>query len=388
MRLRRYSTLSYTRTLKARDLEESDESRVRPRVPSFLLPLYYFRERREANMELSFLRFIAHRDSEVLHKISPQIWSLLPFVTFLFGCFEAIRIQGHLALAQMPFAAFIAFALIGALDALSGFSAALGLFLSQLLFGDISSVRAFVLFVAITALWFAPSLVASMYYLTLRIEIWRVLKRASFGVRITLTLIASALFAGITTIFLTLLAQSMSIDHQISSLWRWPLAAILSAAVLVKNLADFTFDARAIQGRVKRTVKEESLFVARLLSPGSYTVITVVLFSVIYVWTQMIVTSLVVALLLSIPFGLLFLSFPELSRLRVPSKRRSILIESVVLGALTYGIFIALLRLPMNVVEKSRAFILLAVIPVVIHSLFAVLSDSRDRAKESVDEEH
>jgi hypothetical protein len=58
--------------------------------------------------------------------------------------------------------------------------------------------------------------------------------------------------------------------------------------------------------------------------------------------------------------------------------RRNILVESAVIGLLSWGVYLAIDQLPLAVVSKSRAFILLGLIPNLLHAIYSVVAASSE----------
>jgi hypothetical protein len=125
----------------------------------------------------------------------------------------------------------------------------------------------------------------------------------------------------------------------------------------------------------------ESIYVARVMSPSFALMLGIAGIGLVYVWTQQLVPSLITALLLVIPYLALFISLPEFAGRRLPTFPRNITIEAILMALLTGIIFFAVEKLPFANFAKSKAFILLGVIPLVFHSLYSLIVDSSERAK-------
>jgi hypothetical protein len=381
LRGRKYSTISYQRTLRYKSEIDEESDDIRPVVPRIFVPFYRFRQRREANMEISLLRFVVHRDGEVLHKLSTSLWAVTPILSFLASALVALKMQGHQALPAMSLPIYFAFVVIGSLDAFSGASAALGLFIAQLLFGDIDSVRAFLLFATFVAPWFVASLLGSLYYMMIRIDVWTTFKRASAPLKMYVTLLVVAVMAGASVYATTIALQSMSIQIPVPKAFFLPLALTSGFLAFIKNQIDYMIDAKVIKKNNPVTHKVESLYVARVLSPGTSFVILLGVVGIAFVWTQSMAMSFVVAAASSLPFIALYLAFPYKFFAKIPTFPRNVLLEALVMGGLTFAVFLSLDQLPLNVIEKSKTFILLALIPLVLHAIYSLVLDSADRAK-------
>jgi hypothetical protein len=77
---------------------------------------------------------------------------------------------------------------------------------------------------------------------------------------------------------------------------------------------------------------------------------------------------------------LLFVVFPQWGRFITGEVKRNILIETLVVVSLTFGIYLVIQLLPVAVISKSRAFILLGLVPSFIHALYSVVVASGEFA--------
>ena len=381
IRGRRYSFLAFARhsRFKSHELDVDPESK--PKIASILQPLYTFRLRRQLGMDMSFLRFVTLRDGEVLHKAAPNIWAILPFVTFLAGTYEAVMMQGHQVIPHMNMLVYVLFCLVGAMDAASGFSAAIGFFLTQILFVDISSLRSILIDATFTMPWFAPSMLASIYYMTLKIDFFDYFTKFGARTKIALTLAISSIFGGASVVFAAVLLQSLLINQFTSSFMRWPLGFIIVGALIAKNLLNELIDMRVLKKDSPVKVEVESIYVARVLSPSFAVLLAIGVLGLIYVWIQQFVPALIVTLLLVLPYALLFVIFPEFAGRKMPTFPRNITIEATLMAVVAGLVFFGIEKLPIEVIQKSKTFILLGVVPSVLHALYSVIVDSSERAK-------
>jgi len=381
IRGRRYAYLAFARHARFKSKEAELDPESKPRVASLLQPLYTFRLRRQLGMDMSFLRFVTLRDGEVLHKASPNLWALLPFVAFISGTYEAVIMQGHRLVPHMGIGWYLAFALVGVIDAASGFAAAIGFFIAQILFVDISSLRSILIDVTFTAPWFAPSMLASIYFMTLKIDYFDYLKKFGAKTKIALSLIISSVFGGASVVFAAVLLQSLLINQFTPSFMRWPLGAIVAIGLVAKNLVNELIDMRVLKADSLVRVEVESIYVARVLSPSFATILGIGILGLIYVWTQQLSISLIVTSLLLLPYVLLFVIFPEFAGRRMPTFPRNITIEATFMAVAAGIVFFCIEKLPLEVIQKSKTFILLGLVPSVIHALYSVVVDSSERAK-------
>jgi hypothetical protein len=215
----------------------------------------------------------------------------------------------------------------------------------------------------------------------IRIDVWGILRSASVWVKTFATLAVVALMSGASVYATTVALQSMAIQAKVPSAFFLPLALTSALLAFLKNLLDFAIDAKVIKKESPVTMKVETIYVARVLSPGTSLVILLGVIGIAFVWTQSMAMSLVVAAATALPFVALYLAFPYKFFAKVPTLPRNVLLEAVLMGVFTFVIFLSLDRLPMSVITKSKTFILLALIPLVLHAIYSLVQDSAERAK-------
>jgi hypothetical protein len=84
IRGRKYRTLAFVRDIHPIDLDpfeiesiDDSEELSKSKIKEWVEPLYRFRKRRISGSQNSFMKFIAMKDGEVLHKLSPNAWAAL-----------------------------------------------------------------------------------------------------------------------------------------------------------------------------------------------------------------------------------------------------------------------------------------------------------------------
>lgn len=381
IRARKYSSLTFTRDKSHRRIK--GEQNETSRVPRIFQPFYKFRSRRQAEMEISFLKFIAYKDGEALHKLSPIAWAVLPFATLLLGMYMSWSIQATTVIPNVAISLIIAAAVIGAFDAISGATAAAGFIFASLILGDVNGMRAFISVVAFTLAWWGPSMLATMYLLTLTVDFKEGFAKLSPKLKNVLTLILSAIFGSTAIMISAILTDSLVINIQGSSFTRWPLMAIVAGVILIKHVIESFIDSSRV--RKSKTIEsvEESIFLARVISPSMTFMVSVAIFGITYVWTEKAVQAFIATLIISAPLFLSFMVFPEVAGKRFPMIRRNLILETIVMSAITIGVYMLIQRLPMATREKGQAFILLGLVPVLIHAIYSALVVSSERAKSS-----
>lgn len=345
--------------------------------------LYRFRDTRLASFGDSFLRYLALRDGEPLHKISKHLWSVLPWLSFPLGVYTAFAIQFDAAIPNGPIYLFFICAIIGALDASSGISLAFGLGLTHVALGNVTSLRTLLIAATFTLAWYLPALIASMVHLTVPRDLTSEgdSSKPSVGV---IAAVASGLFGSLAVVISVILTDSLVINRVSDSLLRWPLALTVGAVIALKYIVEGAF----LKGREESAIKEERLYLARVVSPGMAMTLSASLFAIIFIWTQSYFAALIGTVVIATPYFLLFLVFPRLAVTRLENSKRSLIIEAILIGAFTFGIYALIQLLPTTVIAKSQAFILLGLIPGLLHGIYSVFVASSEhvagKAKEEV----
>lgn len=379
IRARKYSTLSFNRD-KSHRRSKGEESNT-SRVPGLFQPFYKFRSRRQAEMEISFLKFITYKDGEPLHKASPILWALTPFITFLLGLYMSYGIQATTVIPNVAIGLILIVALVGAFDAFSGATAAAGFIFASLILGDVNGMRSFLAVVAFTMAWYMPSMLASMYLLVLRVDFTDNAGKISSAAKDVLALVVSAIFGSLAVVISAILTDSLVINIQGDSFVRWPLMAFVAAVIVLKNLTEVLINNARAKKASEVEVLTESIFLARVISPGMTFMLAVAFFGITYVWTEKPLQSFIASLIISAPFFLSFMVFPEVAGKRFPMIRRSLITETVLIAAFTAATYAGIQYLPMTTRQKAQAFILIGLVPVLIHAIYSALVVSSERTQ-------
>lgn len=359
IRGRKYANLSFLR-------------RSAPEKENFF---YRFRNTRLASEGDSLARYLSLQSGEPLHRLSPTLWSLLPWLVIPLGVFTAIKIQFDAAIPNGPIVLFFICAALGALDAATGISLALSLSFMHIALGNATSLRSLAVVGAFTLAWYLPALVASLIRLTINQDF----KRLSPQVSKVVSALLAAIFGGTTVALSTILTDSLVINRQASELLRWPLAVTVAVVIFIKYL--FESIKEPTEGR------EEKLFLARVVSPGFAFIIFFASLLLVYVWTNNALATLIASAVMAAPYFLLFVVFPKLGRLKLPTGKRNVLIEVAIVVGLTFLAYWAIQTLPQAVIIRSRIFILIGFVPSLLHAIYSVAIASAEYAARSEEEE-
>lgn len=359
LRMRRYEQMSY--------LQSKSEVQLPPAIASF----YRLRRGSVAGVQRSLFKHVIKKEGELLHKISPSLWALVPVATFIFGSYIGIVAGSDLGIPSIPIVLFAIAAIIGVFDPYSGFTAALGFSIMQTMQGHISTMRAVGALMAIALAWLAPGLISSIYR--------EMIAKDSLPNALTRTLptifasfFGAAIFYSSELLLASLLDRTGPIVNS-----RVDLPIAVGAAVFFKERLEMLVDRRSLLSNTNIEVK--SILLSRIISPRAMGILTLFFAGVSFVWTDSLAFSAVTAVVFTFPLLLLQVRFasPVIAELaRVP---RSILVESIIVSTISFGIFTYIQSTPFEVVQKGKLIILGAAVPLVIHALFSSLSDTQDR---------
>jgi hypothetical protein len=365
VRSRKYSELEFLRYVKSEGANA----------------LYRFRDSRLASHGDSFMRYLALRDGEPLHKVSGLLWSLLPWLSFPLGVYTALAIQFDAAIPNGPIYLFFICAIIGALDSTSGISLAFGLGLTHVALGNVTSLRTLLIAATFSMAWYLPALVGSMVQLTVSKDFGGKTDAESPAAKIFAS-IGAGVLGSLAVVVSVILTDSLVINRESDSLLRWPLAAAVGAVIALKFIAEGALN----KSRAAEKVKSEKLYLARVVSPGMAMTLLGGIFAIVFIWTQSYLASAGAALVIATPYFLLFLVFPRIAIARLADGKRNMLIEAALIGALTFAVYAAIQLLPTTVIAKSQAFILIGLVPGLLHGVYSVFVASSEHVARKAEE--
>jgi hypothetical protein len=359
IRSRKYSNLVFAR-------------RAIPEQQNFF---YRFRNTRLASEGDSLSRFLALRSGEPLHKLSPTLWAIFPWLAIPLGVFTALKIQFDAAIPNGPIVLFFICAIFGALDATTGIALSFTLGFMHVALGNVTNLRSLVVAVAFTLAWYLPAILASL----VRLTIGQDFKRLSGKANSIVSAFLAALAGGATVAMSTIITDSLVINRQASDLLRWPLAGAVALTILVKYLFETT--------KENNVATQEKLFLARVISPGLATTLFFGNLLLVYVWTNQITATVIASLVMIAPYFMLFVVFPKLGRLRLDKAKRNIVLEIVIVVGLTFTAYWVIQGLPQDVIIRSRIFILIGFVPSLLHAIYSVAIASAEFAARAEEQE-
>jgi hypothetical protein len=229
--------------------------------------------------------------------------------------------------------------------------------------------------------WYLPALVGSMVQLTVAKDFGGKTDAESPAAKI-LASIGAGVLGSLAVVVSVILTDSLVINRQSDSLLRWPLAAAVGAVIALKFIAEGALN----KSRAAEEVKSEKLYLARVVSPGMALTLLGGIFAIVFIWTQSYLASAGAALVIATPYFLLFLVFPRIAMARLADGKRNMLIEAALIGALTFAVYAAIQLLPTTVIAKSQAFILIGLVPGLLHGVYSVFVASSEHVAHKAEE--
>jgi hypothetical protein len=366
------STLSLLRMQK---YERIEYIRAKPRTTTnpFVQPFYKFRINSIEEINKSLFKFKLIREGELLLKISPTLWSILPWATLIMG--GLIGMQGSMidGVKITPALIYGAVALVGVLDPYSGFMAGIGFSIAEILNGNITSIRAIMALVAITIGWFAPGIISSLYSDAIRKDRYPPLLK-----RFVPEAIGSAVGA-LVFLVAQLLTNSFA-DH------KGPIP--INSYLIPLGVGVFTFIRIKFEAFINKDLHQAGenyqirvLQLPRVISPRSILFISFYFTAAIYVWTESLQFAGITGVLLTFPLAMLMVRFESPVIPFFAKFERHIAIETVVVAILSYTAFVNIKDFPLDVTQKGKMFILSAVIILFIHGFYSSVYDTSHRTK-------
>ena len=176
----------------------------------------------------------------------------------------------------------------------------------------------------------------------------------------------------------TLIVDSLAINIQSHKFLRLPIVGIASIFLIIKFKLEELVTIKREKSFPK--IRNEEIGLTRIVSPGLTSFIFLTFLSLVYVWTNAWPESFIGALLASAPLLILQILLPDLPFLKnLKNLTRSVWLESIVVAALVAMIYWGIEWLPLGVAERSKTFIILGVLPILGHAIYALLLASKER---------
>jgi hypothetical protein len=189
--------------------------------------------------------------------------------------------------------------------------------------------------------------------------------------------VVSGLIGGLLFFFGQQLVNSILITPAPNRAISWIVIAVIALLVVLRGFAD-----QIIVGKEPSFTsnhRAERIAIARVSSPQTALILTAISFAFVYVWTESAIKALIVAILFSLPYYLLFIRFTEFSFLPFRNVPRNIVGESVIVSAIAFIIYRQISTQPLLSDQKSYLFLLFAAIPGVIHAAYSAICASLEK---------
>jgi len=351
-------------------------------IPPRLATLHRLREKATGNLEPSLFQLLLRREGGWIRLRSHFLWSAFPILSLLIGGALGIQILREGGLGKASWLWLLLGAMIALIDLYSAIIAFTGLVFSHLIFGDVVSLREVMVLLALGLGWFGSYALASIMDLLHEKRdssddlSERSRESENWQGRVLASLIAGMVFHATQILVLSLV---VAVAEPRATSW------LLSAAFAAATLLRLQLRSSLESSTARSSLTMDSKTVGRVIAGKTTGFLALFFVGTIYIWVRDWISALALGIALVAPYALLLVRFtgPKLSWLRkVP---RSALVEALIVTAFAYGIFTALQDMPFEVLERSRLFLIIGVIPVLVHSLYCALWDVVDRDR-SLDE--
>lgn len=334
---------------------------------------YRIRVRSLISLRPSLIRFLLIREGELSHRLSKAFYGLSPFIGLAAGAVASVEVSRNTNLASTPMTIFIIVAAIAIFDAFAGVAATLGFWAVQLATGNISSFRDVLIALAIGIAWVGPSLFAALLRETINRDFKAQTIRGEDPVKFIGVIGSSLVGALVFYLGHALVNSVIYVDYQVREVTA-PHIAIIVALLLLRGFADgFVLDS-------KRPVetRDESFLVARVSSPLTAFLVIAITYAFVYIWTESATNAFFVAILFSLPYFFIFIRFNKISFIKTDRLPRNILLESVVIAAITFIVFRQISMQPLLIDQRANLLLLLAGIAPVIHAIYSAIYSSNE----------
>ena len=379
LRARKYSTISFISTQGGPE----DSIHFKSVDASFIKRIasapYRIRVRAINGLPLSILRFLFLRDGELVHRLSHKTYGLLPIAGFFAGVVAVSETERAGGIGSAGLAIFIAVAILGIFDAFSGFAAVLGFWFCELAIGNISSFRDILIMISIGISWLLPILFASIIQTAIAKDFNRGdEEEPKFSLRVA-GIVVSSFVGAVVFFFGQKLANSVLINFGAARNVSILALSVIAMTLLIRGILDESILHADATGHLLEESHLEGITISRVSSPGIAVAVLASVFAFSYIWTDSAQKSLIIGLIFTAPYLILLVRFNEIKSKFLSRVKRNILIESVVIAAITFLIFNQISFLPLLSVERAQWFLIWAGVPGIIHAIYSAACDSSDR---------
>jgi hypothetical protein len=363
MRLKKYRELQYL----ASDVDLS--------LSKLMRRMYRLRRGAIETVDQSLFKFLLEQSGEMLHKLSPRVWSVFPIVSLFIGFYSGLGTKSSLGIASIPEVLYLLIAIIGVIDPYSGFTATVGFGVIQTLTGNITNVRSLMALFSFSIAWVAVGVIPGLFQQMFSQDHGHKNSR-------TAIVIFSAIFGGFLFVTSGFLTSSLAdrigpiaTPHIIS-------AVTLGAVIALRPVAEKLIEARYFSR--KKSAHARTLTLSRLVSPQTVLIGYVGGAGTLYVWTESIIFALLASAIYALPLALLVIRLDRQHSTRLAKFPRNIFFTSLFVTLITFGIQYPIRRVPLDAMGQGKLYILYSSIPVILFSITCLFVDSTDKEKVEV----
>lgn len=362
MRMQKYERIEYLRSKPVANL-------------AGLFNLFYrFRNAAINELHSSLFKFQLVREGELLLKLSPIAWSILPIIAVILGGYVGLNGSLILGVSFIPFFMYTLIAILGVIDPFSGFMAAIGFALVQSLTGNVTSVRSVMSLLAVGIGWVAPGVLSSLYQDILgKDNYFKIIHK-------TLPELAASVFGGLVFLVAQLLTNSFVDQVAQIAVSTLLIPGIVSIAIFIR-IHLYKYLVKDLH-QTGENYQIRIMALPRVLSPRTIAFAAAYFAGTVYVWTESLQFALISSALLSTPLALLMVRFEGPVIKSLVKLERYIFIEVITISTLAFITFFYIQSLPMEVTAKGKLFILSTSILLFIHGFISSILDSSARAAE------
>lgn len=374
LRAKKYAYLSFDSTQPVDDLLPTSTKLI-DQISN--LP-YLWRVRTISRQRTSLLRFLVLREGELIHRASKQLYAALPIIGFFAGVVATNETQKAGGIGKAGLAVFIGVALIGIVDAYSGITATIGFWVTQLFIGNVSSFRDILIMLSTALAWIGPVLFASLLRDALATDLSgnRRFEKV-FGMRV-IGIVFSGIIGGAVFYLGQILLNSVLINFTKTRGISLLALVVLTAAIILREIIS---DVLLHSPAPKATYIDqhpENIELARVSSPQTAIILLAAIYSYVYIWTQSSQKSLIVALLFSAPYFLVFMRINEIKIAAIAKAKRFLILEALAVSGITFLIYSQINAEPLLVSQRTNLLLILTAIPGVLHAIYGAIFDSAE----------
>lgn len=369
LRSRRYSEIQYSNSqlLTAGQFDEGSFVQRLVQSPQRV------RLRTITNLRPSLFKFLILQDGELLYRLSKPLYGALPFVGAIAGLIAAVEVDRNGTLANTGITIFAVIALIAIIDSYSGIFATVGFWSGLIFTGNLSSIRDVLIVLGVTLLWVGPGLISAIINQAVQRDLGEL--KSSDSLKRILGNILAPISGLAIFLFGNLLVESILYLESPTRAINWQLAV---GAYLVITARIFSAD----QLLAKSTANEsmlETFRLARVSSPQTALLIFFSAFGYIYIWTSNFATASLVALLFTVPYFLLFISFNLNRYSKLALLRRNVMLEAALVAVATFVIYRQIALQPLLVDQATSIMLLISALPGIFHAGFSAICSEAEK---------